>query len=290
MAIGVIGGSGLYGMKELKIKKTKKLKTPFGNPSDDYVFGELNGKELIFLPRHGRGHRILPSELNFRANIYGFKMLGVKKILSVSAVGSLKEEIAPGHIVFPDQFIDRTFARASTFFGNGVVAHVSFADPICRHLHGVTSAAAKRAGAVTHVGGTYVNMEGPQFSTRAESRMYRSWGASVIGMTNLNEAKLAREAEICYVTIALSTDYDCWYEGHEEVSTAAILEIIHKNVEMSQKIIKEAVAEIDVAADCPAGCNHMLAHTIMTDLKKIPPKTKLALKPIIGKYLNPKKQ
>ncbi len=290
MAIGVIGGSGLYGMKELKIKKTKKLRTPFGNPSDEYVFGELNGKELIFLPRHGRGHRILPSELNFRANIYGFKMLGVKKILSVSAVGSLKEEIEPGHIVFPDQFIDRTFARTSTFFGNGVVAHVSFADPVCKHLIGVTSAAAKRAGAVTHVGGTYVNMEGPQFSTRAESRMYRSWGASVIGMTNLNEAKLAREAELCYVTIALSTDYDCWYEGHEEVSTAAILEIIHKNVEMSQKIIKEAVAKIDDGADCPAGCNHMLAHTIMTDPKKIPPKTKLALKPIIGKYLNPKKQ
>ena len=290
MAIGVIGGSGLYGMKDLKIKKTKKLKTPFGNPSDEYVFGALGGTELIFLPRHGRGHRILPSELNFRANIYGFKTLGVKKILSVSAVGSLKEEIAPGHIVFPDQFIDRTFARASTFFGNGVVAHVSFADPICKHLMGIAAAAAKQAGAVAHVGGTYVNMEGPQFSTRAESNMYRSWGASVIGMTNLNEAKLAREAEICYVTIALSTDYDCWYQGHEEVSTAAILEIIHANVEMSQKIIKEAVKNIDDGADCPAGCNHMLANTIMTDLKKIPPKTKQALKPIIGKYLNPAKR
>jgi len=284
MAIGVIGGSGLYGMKELRIKKTERVETPFGNPSDEYIFGDLNGKEIIFLPRHGKGHRILPSELNFRANIFGFKKLGVKRILSVSAVGSLKKEIHPGHIVFPDQFIDRTFARASTFFGNGIVAHVSFADPVCKDLVKTTSEAAKRAGAVTHVGGTYVNMEGPQFSTRAESNLYRSWGASVIGMTNLNEAKLAREAEICYVTIALSTDYDCWYEEEESVTTAAILEIIRRNVEMSQKIISEAVQAI--GDECPRGCHSMLAHTIMTDPAVIPDKVKKDLQPIIGKYIS----
>ncbi|MBI3793185.1 MAG: S-methyl-5'-thioadenosine phosphorylase [Nitrospinae bacterium] len=284
MALGVIGGSGLYGMKELRVLKTQKIKTPFGAPSDSYVFGNLNGKDVIFLPRHGKGHRILPSELNFRANIFGFKKLGVKRILSVSAVGSLKKEIHPGHIVFPDQFIDRTFARNSTFFGNGVVAHVSFADPICKDLLKTTSAAAQRAGAVVHTGGTYVNMEGPQFSTRAESNLYRSWGASVIGMTNLNEAKLAREAEICYATIALSTDYDCWYEEEEEVSTSAILEVIKKNVAMSQKIIMEAVRDIGDGV-CPAGCHKMLANTIMTDPTKIPTKTKKNLKPIIGKYI-----
>lgn len=283
MALGIIGGSGLYGMKELKVTRTKKVKTPFGAPSDEFVFGTLNGKQVVFLPRHGRGHRILPSQLNFRANIYAMKTLGVKRILSVSAVGSLKEEIKPGHIVFPDQFIDRTFARDSTFFGNGVVAHVSFADPVCKDLLSTVSRAAVTAGATVHTGGTYVNMEGPQFSTRAESRLYRAWGASVIGMTNLNEAKLAREAEICYVTIALSTDYDCWYEGHEEVTTAAILEIIHKNVAMSQDIIKEAVKT--VGEECPCGCQSALAHTIMTDPKKIPAKAKKDLKPIIGKYV-----
>jgi 5'-methylthioadenosine phosphorylase len=284
VAIGIIGGSGLYGMKELRVKKTKKIKTPFGNPSDEYVFGNLNGKDVVFLPRHGRGHRILPSELNFRANIFGFKSIGVDRIVSVSAVGSLKKEIHPGHIVFPDQFIDRTFARTSTFFGNGIVAHVSFADPVCHNLLEITSNAASRVGATVHKGGIYVNMEGPQFSTRAESNLYRSWGASVIGMTNLNEAKLAREAEICYTTIALSTDYDCWYEEEEEVSTAAILEVIRKNVEMSQKIIIEAVKDIP-SGECPSGCHKMLSNTIMTDPKKIPPKTKKNLKPIIGKYI-----
>ncbi len=284
MAIGVIGGSGLYGMKDLHIVKTEKVDTPFGSPSDEYIFGSLNGKDVIFLPRHGKGHRILPSELNFRANIFGFKKLGVKRILSVSAVGSLKKEIHPGHIVFPDQFIDRTFARHSTFMGNGIVAHVSFADPICKDLLKITSEAAKRAGATTHVGGTYVNMEGPQFSTRAESNMYRSWGASVIGMTNLNEAKLAREAEMCYVTIALSTDYDCWYEEEESVTTAAIMAIIHKNVEMSQKIIKEAVQAI--GEECPCGCHSMLANTIMTGPALIPDKVKKDLQPIIGKYVS----
>lgn len=284
MKIGVIGGSGLYGMKGLKVKKTEKVSTPFGDPSDEYVIGEMGGKELVFLPRHGKGHRILPTELNFRANIFGMKKLGVNRILSVSAVGSLKKEIEPGHIVFPDQFIDRTFARSSTFFGNGIVAHVPFADPICKDLIGSVSSAAKRAGATVHVGGTYVNMEGPQFSTRAESNLYRSWGASVIGMTNLNEAKLAREAEICYVTIALSTDYDCWYEEEEDVSTAAILEIIKANVEMSQKIIRESVSAL--SDDCPAGCRNALAHTIMTDPAMIPEKTKKELEPIIGKYVS----
>ncbi len=284
MAIGVIGGSGLYGMKEMRVRKTQRIKTPFGAPSDEYVFGRLNGKDVVFLPRHGRGHRILPSELNFRANIFGFKKIGVSRIISVSAVGSLKEDIHPGHIVFPDQFIDRTFARNSTFFGKGIVAHVSFADPVCKDLLKTTSEAAKRAGATVHVGGAYLNMEGPQFSTRAESRLYRSWGASVIGMTNLNEAKLAREAEMCYVTIALSTDYDCWYEGEEEVSTTAILEVIKKNVEMSQKIIIEAVRDVG-EGECPAGCHGMLANSILTDPKKIPAKTKSDLKPVIGKYI-----
>ena len=283
MSIGVIGGSGLYAMKDLKILKKEKVATPFGDPSDEYVIGEIGGKEVVFLPRHGTGHRILPSELNFRANIYGMKMLGVSKILSVSAVGSLKEEIKPGHIAFPDQFIDRTFARNSTFFGSGIVAHVSFADPICKETLQVVAEAAKRAGATIHVGGTYINMEGPQFSTRAESRMYRSWGASVIGMTNLNEAKLAREAEICYVTIALSTDYDCWYEEEEDVSTEAILEVIHRNVAMSQKIIKEAVGSL--GDGCGFGCHSMLANTILTDPARIPVETKKRLNPIIGKYI-----
>ncbi|GMT42956.1 MAG: S-methyl-5'-thioadenosine phosphorylase [bacterium] len=284
MKIGIIGGSGLYAMKELKVLRTEKVDTPFGDPSDEYVIGELNGREIVFLPRHGKRHSILPSELNFRANIYGFKKLGISRILSVSAVGSLKKEIVPGHIVFPDQFIDRTFGRHSTFFGNGIVAHVSFADPVCGDLLGVVSEAAKRAGAALHVGGAYVCMEGPQFSTRAESHMYRSWGASVIGMTNLNEAKLAREAEMCYVTIALSTDYDCWYEEEEDVTTQAILEVIKANVEMSQKIIKEAVSSI--GGSCPAGCQSALENTILTNPDSIPEKTKKDLEPIIGKYIS----
>ncbi len=283
MKIGIIGGSGLYAMKELKTKGTKKVSTPFGNPSDEYILGELKGREVVFLPRHGKGHRVLPSELNFRANIYGMKKLGVDRILSVSAVGSLKEEIPPGDIVFPDQFIDRTFARNSSFFGNGIVGHVQFADPICKDLLVTVSDAAKRAGANVHLGGTYINMEGPQFSTRAESHLYRSWGASVIGMTNLNEAKLAREAEICYVTIALSTDYDCWYEEEEDVSTEAILEVIKANVEMSQKIISEAVGSI--SETCPAGCREALNHAIMTDPSLIPDETKKNLDIIIGKYI-----
>jgi len=283
MTIGIIGGSGLYAMKDLTVLRKEKISTPFGDPSDEYIVGEIGGKQVVFLPRHGVGHRILPSELNFRANIFGMKTLGVKKILSVSAVGSLKEEIKPGHIVFPDQFIDRTFSRNSTFFGEGIVAHVSFADPICKETLKVVTEAAKRAGATIHTGGTYVNMEGPQFSTRAESHLYRSWGASVIGMTNLNEAKLAREAEICYVTIALSTDYDCWYEEEGDVSTEAILEVIHKNVAMSQKIIKEAVASL--GEDCGFGCQNMLANTIMTDPARIPDATKNKLNPIIGKYI-----
>lgn len=282
MKIGIIGGSGLYAMKELKVKGSEKIDTPFGDPSDEYMMGELAGKEVVFLPRHGKGHRILPSELNFRANIFGFKKLGVDRILSVSAVGSLKKEIVPGHIVFPDQFIDRTFSRNSTFFGNGIVAHVAFADPVCNDLISVVSEAAKRASAVVHVGGSYVCMEGPQFSTRAESHLYRSWGASVIGMTNLNEAKLAREAEMCYVTIALSTDYDCWYEEEGDVTSQGVMEVIKANVEMSQKIIKEAVSSI--GENCPAGCHSALKNAIVTDPTLIPQKTREDLEPIIGKY------
>ena len=283
MRIGVIGGSGLYAMKDLKVLSKEKVATPFGDPSDEYVIGELNGRELVFLPRHGRGHRILPSQLNFRANIFGFKKLGVGRILSVSAVGSLKEEIKPGHIVFPDQFIDRTFARNSTFFGDGIVAHVSFADPICKDLLPSVAGAARRAGATVHEGGSYINMEGPQFSTRAESHLYRSWGASVIGMTNLNEAKLAREAEMCYVTIALSTDYDCWYEEEEDVTAESILDVIKANVEMSQRIISEAVTSI--GDGCPAGCHSALENTIITDPSVIPDETKNKLEPLIGKYI-----
>lgn len=283
MKIGIIGGSGLYDMKELKVLKTEKVSTPFGDPSDEYVIGEINGKETVFLPRHGKGHRLLPSELNFRANIYGMKKLGVSRILSVSAVGSLKEEIKPGDIVFPDQFIDRTFARNSTFFGEGVVAHMAFADPVCRDLLMTVSEAAKRMGATVHVGGSYVCIEGPQFSTRAESHLYRSWGASVIGMTNLNEAKLAREAEICYLTIALSTDYDCWYESAEDVSTKTILEVIKDNVEMSGKIIREAVNTI--GEKCPVGCQEAVANTILTIPEVIPEETKKKLDLIVGKYL-----
>jgi 5'-methylthioadenosine phosphorylase len=240
--IGVIGGSGLYEMEGLEQVEEVVLETPFGAPSDAYITGVLNGVKMAFLPRHGRGHRLLPSEVNYRANIYGMKQLGVQRIISVSAVGSLKEAIAPGHIVIPDQFIDRTKGvREATFFGNGIVAHVGFADPTCSCLSDKLFRAAQKAGAVTHKGGTYICMEGPAFSTRAESNLYRSMGGDIIGMTNLTEAKLAREAEICYGVIALSTDYDCWHETHDDVTVEAILEIMHKNVVMSKAIIRQHV-------------------------------------------------
>ena len=282
--IGVIGGSGLYEMEGLEQIESIRLVTPFGDPSDEYVTGVMNGVKMVFLPRHGRGHRYLPSEVNYCANIYGMKKLGVEKIISVSAVGSLKEEIVPGHIVIPDQFIDRTKGvRKDTFFGNGVVAHAGFADPVCQQLSAVLLAAAGDAGATVHKGGTYVCMEGPAFSTRAESFMYRGLGASVIGMTNLTEAKLAREAEICYGIIALSTDYDCWHDSHEDVSVEAIIEIIRQNVAMAKNIILHAVGRISAETSC--SCSSAMQYAIITDKKSIPEKTRADLDVLVGKYL-----
>lgn len=282
--IGVIGGSGLYEMEGLEKVERVRIETPFGEPSDEYITGILNGVKMVFLPRHGRGHRLLPSEVNYRANIYGMKTLGVEQIISVSAVGSLKEAIEPGHIVIPDQFVDRTKGiRKDTFFGDGVVAHVGFADPVCHTLSDTLYKAAQKAGATVHKGGAYICMEGPAFSTRAESFMYLGLGASVIGMTNLTEAKLAREAEICYGIIALSTDYDCWHDSHDDVTVEAIIKIIHQNVAMAKNIIRHAVSEIDLARECP--CATAMQYAIITDRKAIPEGTKQKLAPIVGKYL-----
>jgi 5'-methylthioadenosine phosphorylase len=282
--IGVIGGSGLYDMEGLEQVQRISVATPFGDPSDEYVTGVLNGVRMAFLPRHGRGHRYLPSEVNYRANIYGMKTLGVQRIISVSAVGSLKEAIAPGHIVIPDQFIDRTKGiRKDTFFGEGIVAHAGFADPVCKSLSDTLYSAALEAGATTHKGGTYICMEGPAFSTRAESFSYLALGASVIGMTNLTEAKLAREAEICYGIIALSTDYDCWHEQHDDVTVEAIIQIIHQNVAMAKNIIRHAVAKIPAGRTCP--CAEAMQYAIITDRSVIPPGTKQKLEPIVGRYL-----
>jgi len=282
--IGVIGGSGLYEMEGLENIEHISIDTPFGKPSDDYVIGMLNGVRMVFLPRHGRGHRFTPSEVNYRANIYGMKELGVEQIISVSAVGSLKEEIVPGHMVIPDQFIDRTKGiRKDTFFGDGVVAHVGFADPVCSNLSDKLFAASLRAGATVHKGGTYVCMEGPAFSTRAESFMYRNLEASVIGMTNLTEAKLAREAEICYGIIALSTDYDCWHEVHGDVSVGAVVAIIKQNVEMAKNIIRHAVSDISDDRSCP--CATAMQYAIISDKSVMPHQTKEKLELIIGKYI-----
>lgn len=282
--IGVIGGSGLYEIEGLVNIEHVCLDTPFGKPSDEYVIGELSGVRLVFLPRHGKGHRFLPSEVNYRANIYGMKKLGVERIISVSAVGSMREEIVPGHIVIPDQFIDRTKGvRKDTFFGNGIVAHVAFADPVCADLSADLYAAAKAAGATVHRGGTYVCMEGPAFSTRAESRMYRGLDVSVIGMTNLTEAKLAREAEICYGVIALSTDYDCWHDAHEDVSVEAVVAIIRQNVAMAKNVIRQAVGNISGERRCP--CGEALKFAVISDPKVIPVETRENLDLLIGRYL-----
>jgi 5'-methylthioadenosine phosphorylase len=283
-AIGVIGGSGLYEMEGLEQIRGIRVETPFGDPSDEYITGVLNGVRMVFLPRHGRGHRFLPSEVNYRANIYGMKKLGVERIISVSAVGSLKEAIAPGHIVIPDQFYDRTKGiRKDTFFGDGIVAHVGFADPVCHPLSDILYAAALKAGATVHKGGTYICMEGPAFSTRSESFSYLGLGASVIGMTNLTEAKLAREAEICYGIIALSTDYDCWHEHHDDVTVDAIIKIIHQNVAMAKNIIRHAVADIATGRSCP--CSSAMQYAIITDRSVIPEDAKKRLDNIVGKYL-----
>ncbi|CAH2030216.1 S-methyl-5'-thioadenosine phosphorylase [Trichlorobacter ammonificans] len=283
ISIGVIGGSGLYEMEGLEQVEEVAVSTPFGDPSDPYITGVLDGVRLVFLPRHGRGHRYLPSEVNYRANIFGMKTLGVERIISVSAVGSLKEAIAPGHIVIPDQFIDRTKGiRKDTFFGDGIVAHVMFADPVCGCLSETLYQAAQTAGAVTHRGGTYICMEGPAFSTRAESFMYRQLGGDIIGMTNLTEAKLAREAEICYGTIALSTDYDCWHDAHDDVTVEAILEIIHKNVTMAKNIIRHAAAPAAAKRGCC--CAATLQNAIISDRARVPAETVAKLGPIVSKY------
>ncbi|HEX6768313.1 MAG TPA: S-methyl-5'-thioadenosine phosphorylase [Candidatus Binatia bacterium] len=281
--IGVIGGSGLYQMDGLKGVREVAVATPFGKPSDKLVRGKLGDNDLVFLPRHGKGHRWLPTEVNFRANIFAMKKLGVERIISVSAVGSLREEVAPGHLVVPDQFIDRTSQRPSTFFGKGLVAHVSLAEPFCGHLSRVLVQAARQAGATVHRGGTYVCMEGPQFSTRAESHLYRSWGAHVIGMTNLQEAKLAREAEICFSTLALATDYDCWNEHAGDVEIEHVLAVLQNNVMLARHTIAAAVAALTAQRVC--GCASALKDAIITNRRLIPRKLRQDLKPLIGKYL-----
>jgi len=281
--IGVIGGSGLYAMGDLEIVDERVIETPFGAPSDPYVIGDLEGRRVAFLARHGRGHRLMPSELNFRANVYGFKVLGVEWLLSVSAVGSMKARYEPTHVVVPDQFFDRTRHRADTFFGDGIVAHVSMADPVCKELREILLAAARGAGATTHDGGTYLCMEGPQFSTRAESRIYRQWGVDVIGMTNLQEAKLAREAEMSYATLAMVTDYDCWHEEEDDVEVVGVLEVLHRNAAMAQDIVRRAVRDIDPAAPCPwAGS---LRYALISDPAAVSAAARERLAPIVGKYL-----
>jgi len=281
--IGIIGGSGLYDMAELTDRQEQAIATPFGDPSGPYVIGTLRGKRVVFLARHGVGHRLLPSELNFRANIYGFKVLGVERLVSASAVGSLKQEYEPLDIVVPDQFFDRTKGRISTFFGRGLVAHVAFAHPICGDLSRTVADSAEQVGATVHRGGTYVNMEGPQFSTLAESKLYRSWGMDVIGMTNLQEAKLAREAEICYATLALVTDYDCWHPDHDSVTVDLIIGNLLKNAVTAQKTIAEAVERISGPRTC--ACKDALATAIITQASMVPEQIKKDLAPIIGKYM-----
>jgi len=282
--IGIIGGSGLYDMAEVTDRSEVTLKTPFGDPSGPYVLGTLRGKRVAFLARHGAGHRLSPSELNFRANIFGMKQLGVEYILSASAVGSLKEELKPLDIVIPDQFIDRTRGRISTFFGNGLVAHVGFAHPFCKTLSGLAYESGLAAGATMHKGGTYVCMEGPQFSTLAESNLYRSWGASIIGMTNLQEAKLAREAEICYSTVALVTDYDCWHPDHDSVTVDLIIANLTQNAKTAQQIIATAVDRLPFARTCE--CASALKFGLITRPDAVPAKTKQDLAPLVGKYLS----
>jgi len=284
ISIGIIGGSGLYDMAELTEREEKTIATPFGDPSGPYVVGTLRGKRVAFLARHGVGHRILPSELNFRANIYGFKVLGVERLLSASAVGSLKLEYRPLDIVVPDQFFDRTKGRISTFFGGGLAAHVSFAHPICPELARVGADAVQAVGARVHRGGTYVCMEGPQFSTLAESKLYRSWGMDVIGMTNLQEAKLAREAEMCYVTLALVTDYDCWHPGHDSVTVEMIVQTLMQSAKTAQHAIAEVIAKLPATRSCE--CGSALKYALITRPEVVPAQLKRDLAPIIGRYLS----
>ena len=281
--IGIIGGSGLYDMAEVTDRKEVTVKTPFGEPSGAYVIGTLRGQRVAFLSRHGAGHRLSPSELNFRANIFGMKLLGVEYILSASAVGSLKQEYKPLDIVIPDQFIDRTRGRVSTFFGRGLVGHVAFAHPFCKTLSEVALGSGRAAGATIHQGGTYVCMEGPQFSTLAESQLYRSWGMDIIGMTNLQEAKLAREAEICYTTIALVTDYDCWHPSHDEVTVDMIIGNLMQNAKTAQHVIASAVETLPFDRTCE--CSTALKHALITRPEVVPPETRVKLAPLVSKYL-----
>ncbi|MBM3251401.1 MAG: S-methyl-5'-thioadenosine phosphorylase [Candidatus Omnitrophica bacterium] len=284
--IGIIGGSGLYQIEGLKNAKEVEIKTPFGEPSDKYVIGSLENTEIAFLPRHGKGHRISPSELNFRANIFGMKKLGVERIISVTACGSLKQEFKPLDFVIPDQFVDRTHkARPDTFFEKGIVAHVVFADPVCSDLSKTLYNCAKELGITVHYGGTYLNMEGPAFSTRAESELYRKWGMDIIGMTNLQEAKLAREAEICYATLAAVTDFDCWHQTEEEVSIDMIIQNLQKNIENAKKILKSAIKRLGKDRTCD--CKDALKYAIITSKELIPAQIKKDLSIIIGKYINP---
>ncbi len=281
--IGIIGGTGLYEMEGFQQAREVTVETPFGAPSDKLMVGTLDGQRVAFLPRHGRGHRILPHELNFQANVFALKKLGVEWILSVSAVGSLKEKYAPQHMVIPDQLLDRTLQRKSTFFGRGLVAHVAFAHPFCRGLSRVMAEACADAGATFHVGGTYVCMEGPQFSTRAESELYRSWGMDLIGMTNLQEAKLAREAEICYSTLAMVTDYDCWHPEHDAVTAEQIIANLGKNAATARAVLRAAVRRLPIPRECE--CASALKYALVTPAELVPEKLRQELAPLIGRYL-----
>jgi 5'-methylthioadenosine phosphorylase len=283
ITIGIIGGSGLYDMAELTGREERTIATPFGDPSGPYLIGTLRGKRVAFLARHGAGHKLMPTELNYRANIFGMKRLGVEYILSASAVGSLQERYVPQHLVIPDQFFDRTKGRVSTFFGNGLVAHVAFAHPVCGRLGDIAYQACQKVGATVHQGGTYVCMEGPQFSTLAESKLYRSWGMDIIGMTNLQEAKLAREAEICYATIALVTDYDCWHPDHDSVTVDMIVQNLVANAKTAQGVIAEAVSRLSYSRTCE--CATALQHAILTRPEAVPERVKKDLAPIIGRYM-----
>jgi len=281
--IGVLGGSGLYEMDKLEDVREQRVQTPFGDPSDALIIGTIDGHEVAFLPRHGRGHRYNPSEVNYRANIWALKSVGVEWVLSVSAVGSLQEDVHPGDVVIIDQFIDRTKARAATFYEGGIVGHVAFGDPVCGTLRGILLESCQAEGASVHDGGTYVCMEGPAFSTRAESNLYRSWGARVIGMTNLPEAKLAREAEMSYATLAMVTDYDCWHAGHDDVTVDQVIAVLKANVDLARRVLARAIPTVAAAGDSPA--RGAVEHAIMTRPDLIPEDRKAALAQIVGQYL-----
>ena len=285
-ALGIIGGSGLYEMEGLEDLRWVRVRTPFGEPSDAYATGRLGDRRVIFLPRHGRGHRITPTEINYRANIYGLKALGARWVISVSAVGSMKEEIHPLDLVIPDQFFDHTRRRVSTFFGDGIVGHVGMAEPVCPALGDLLETGSREAGARVHRGGTYICIEGPQFSTKGESQIYRRWGVSVIGMTNMPEAKLAREAELCYATLALATDYDVWHESHAAVTVETVVANLLKNVATAKVVLRRVIPQVGKV--CAAGCGDALANAVITDPKVFPPRTRKRLGLLLDRYFPPK--